>query len=46
VFQNFPGVNEVYETPEHAEIVIDTETLSADEAAVIIVEYVKKNYIK
>jgi len=46
VCRNFPGVNEVYEMPEHAEIVIDTETLSADEAAVIIVEYVKKSHIK
>lgn len=46
VFKNFPGVDEVYEAPERAELVIDTEMLSADEAAVIIVEYVKKNYIK
>ncbi|ORU92523.1 MAG: adenylyl-sulfate kinase [Cycloclasticus sp. symbiont of Bathymodiolus heckerae] len=46
VFKNFPGVDGVYEAPERAELVIDTEMLSADEAAVIIVEYVKKNYIK
>jgi len=46
VFKNFPGVNEIYEAPERAETVIDTEALSADEAAAIIVEYVKKNHIK
>jgi adenylylsulfate kinase len=36
----------VYEEPEHAEIVIDTETTSIDEAASLIVDYVKKHYIK
>lgn len=45
-YQNFPGVNDVYEAPEHAEIIIDTETMSADEAAAIIVKYVKKHYVK
>jgi len=44
--QNFPGVNDVYEEPQHAEIVIDTDQLSADEAVVIIVKYVKKHYVK
>lgn len=45
-FQNFPGVNDVYDEPQHAEIVIDTDIISADEAAKIIVKYVKKNYVK
>ena len=45
-FKNFPGVNEVYEEPQHAEIIIDTDTQSADEAAIIIVKYVKKHYVK
>ncbi len=45
-FQNFPGVNDVYEEPQHAEIVIDTENTSADDAAKIIVKYVKKHYVK
>ncbi len=45
-YQNFPGVNDVYEAPEHAEIIIDTETMSADEAATVIVKYVKKHYVK
>lgn len=44
--QNFSGVNDVYEEPQHAEIVIDTETTSPDEAVQIIVKYVKKHYVK
>jgi adenylylsulfate kinase len=44
--QNFSGVNDVYEEPQHAEIVIDTEILSAEEAADVIVKYLKKHYIK
>jgi len=44
--QNFSGVNEVYEEPQHAEITIDTDKLSADKAADIIVNYVKKHYVK
>ena len=44
--QNFPGVNDVYEEPQHAEIIIDTESISADDAAKIIVKYVKKHYVK
>lgn len=44
--QNFSGVNDVYEVPEHAEIVVDTEKMSAEEAAEMIVKYVKKNYVK
>lgn len=45
-FKNFPGVDEVYEEPEHAELVIDTETTSVEEAVERIVKYVKKNYIE
>ena len=44
--QNFSGVNDVYEEPQHAEIVIDTEILSAEDAANVIVQYLKKYYIK
>ena len=43
--QNFSGINDVYEEPKHAEIVIDTESMSADEAATRIVKYVKKHYV-
>lgn len=44
--QNFSGVNDVYEEPQHAEIVIDTTKNSVDEAVKIIVKYVKKNCVK
>ncbi len=44
--QNFSGINDVYEEPQHAEIVIDTEAMSVDEAAAKIVKYVKKHYVK
>lgn len=44
--ENFPGINDVYEAPEKAEIIIDTDNLSADEAAMSIVKYVKKHYVK
>lgn len=45
-YQNFSGVNDVYEEPQHAEIVIDTDKLSVDESVQIIVKYIKKNYVK
>jgi len=44
--QNFSGVNDVYEEPQHAEIIIDTDKLSVDEAVKTIVNYVKKHYVK
>ena len=44
--RNFSGVNDVYEEPKRAEITIDTDTMSADEAVKIIVKYVKKHYVK
>jgi len=45
-FKNFPGVDEVYEEPQRAELVIDTDTTSVDEAVSTIVKYVKKNYVR
>jgi len=45
-YKNFSGVNDVYEEPQYAEIVIDTDKLSADEAVDIIVKYIKKNNVK
>ncbi|WP_287554912.1 adenylyl-sulfate kinase [Cycloclasticus sp.] len=45
-FKNFPGVDEVYEEPEHAEVVVDTDALSVDKSVEVIVKYVKKHYIK
>lgn len=44
--QNFSGVDDVYEEPQHAEITIDTDKMSADEAAQQIVKYIKKHYVK
>lgn len=44
--QNFAGINDVYEEPQHAEIIIDTETMGAEEAAETILRYLKKNYLK
>ena len=45
-YQNFPGVNDVYEEPQHAEIVIDTDKLSVDESVKIILKHLNKKYIK
>ena len=45
-YKNFSGVNDVYDEPQYAEIVIDTDQLSVDEAVEIIVKYIKKNYVK
>jgi len=45
-YKNFSGVNDVYEKPQHAEIVIDTDKLSVDESVEIIVEFIRKKYIK
>ena len=44
--QNFSGVNDVYEEPQHAEITIDTDKMSVDEAVTLIVRYVKKHYVR
>ncbi|CAA6827563.1 MAG: Adenylylsulfate kinase (EC [uncultured Sulfurovum sp.] len=44
-YQNFTGVNDIYEEPKDAEIIIDTDKVSADEASQIIVDYIKKRYI-
>lgn len=45
-YKNFTGVSDIYEEPEHAEIVIDTDKISEVEAIDIIVKYVKANCIK
>ncbi len=44
--QNFSGVNDVYEEPQYAEIVIDTDKLSVEESVEIIIKYVKDNYVR
>lgn len=45
-YQNFTGVNDVYEEPQHAEIIVDTDTLNIDESVDKIVEFIKKKYVK
>ena len=45
-YQNFTGVNDTYEEPQHAEIIIDTDKLSIEESTQIIITYIKKNYVK
>ena len=45
-YQNFTGVNDIYEEPQHAEITIDTDDLSVEEATKIIIKYIRKNYVK
>ncbi|WP_417499379.1 adenylyl-sulfate kinase [Methylophaga sp.] len=44
--KNFTGISDVYEEPEHAEIVIETEKLSIEESAQVITNYIKKHYMK
>jgi adenylylsulfate kinase len=44
--QNFSGINDVYEEPEDAEIIIDTDKMNVDEAVKEIVKYIKRRYIK
>lgn len=45
-YKNFTGVNDVYEEPQHAEIIIDTDELSVDEATKAIIKFLKKEYIR
>ncbi|MEA2019879.1 MAG: adenylyl-sulfate kinase [Campylobacterota bacterium] len=45
-YQNFTGVNDVYEEPQYAEIVIDTDKMEVEEATKTIIEYIRKNYVK
>ena len=44
--QNFTGVNDIYEEPQHAEVIIDTEKTSVEEATKTIIEHIKRNYVK
>jgi adenylylsulfate kinase len=45
-YQNFTGVSDVYEEPQHAEVIIDTDKLSINESVEIIINFIKKKYIK
>lgn len=45
-YKNFTGISDVYEEPEHAELVVDTDQLSVEESVTLITSYIKKYYIK
>lgn len=45
-YQNFTGISDVYEEPQHAEIIIDTDKMNVDESAKTIVKFIKDKYIK
>ena len=45
-YQNFTGVSDIYEEPQHAEVIIDTDKTSIDEACKIVVEFIRKKYVK
>ena len=42
ILKEFTGIDDPYEVPEHAEIVIDTGKLTAEESAAEIVLYLEK----
>jgi adenylylsulfate kinase len=44
--KNFTGISDVYEEPQYAEIMIDTDKTSIEEATKIIIQYIKENYVK
>jgi adenylylsulfate kinase len=45
-YQNFTGVNDIYEEPQYAEVIIDTDSLSVSESTDVILKYIKKNHVK
>ena len=44
--KNFTGISDVYEEPENADLVIDTDKIDPDEAAEIIFRYVKRHCVR
>ncbi|NQY43004.1 MAG: adenylyl-sulfate kinase [Legionellales bacterium] len=42
-YKNFTGINDPYDEPLNAEIIIDTNILSKEQSTAIILEYIKKN---
>jgi adenylylsulfate kinase len=44
-YQNFTGISDVYEEPMDANIVIDTDIESVDDAVNTIMAYIKKQYL-
>lgn len=45
-YENFTGVSDIYEEPQYAEIVVDTDKLSVEQSIEIIVKYIKRHYVK
>ena len=43
IIKNYTGISSPYETPEHAEIVVDTDALSVEESADLILGYLRDN---
>ena len=44
-YKNFPGVDAQYDVPEHAEITIEIDKCTVDEAVLQIVNYLRKNFL-
>ena len=44
--ENFTGISDVYEEPINPDIIIDTDTMSIEDATNKIVKFVKEKYIK
>jgi len=44
-YKNFTGISDVYEEPAHADIVIDTDIESVDDAVRKIMKHIKKQYL-
>lgn len=42
--KNFTGISATYESPENADIVIDTENLTIDESVKVILNHIKNRY--
>ena len=45
-YKNFTGVNDVYEEPQHAEIIIDTDIMSVDDAVKVILDFIRRKYVR
>ena len=44
-YKNFPGVDTQYDVPEHAEITVEIDKCTVDEAVLQIVNYLRKNFL-
>ena len=44
--KNFTGINDVFEEPQNADIIIDTDLTNIDQASEKIVNYLKKHHLK